>query len=366
MSGDAVDLLLRGVRLPDRDEVVNVAIDGGVIVGVGPWRARPARASTSAAPADAGPGRSAHPPRQGAARRPRLARPPGRWPRRWRSTAKAKQAFTVDDIRARARRVLDLAVRAGTTRDAHPRRGGSHRRARRGHGGDPAAARRVRAGARICQICAFAQEGIVRAPGTEGLLRRALQMGADLVGGCPYNDSDGPEHIRIVFALATAFGVDADFHADFADEPDHLHVRDIAAHTGAGGLAGTGDGGPPHRAGGGAGFRQDEIIAEIVGAGLGVICLPAADLLSDGAAGRDERAARAHAGAPAAGGRRARRARPPTTSATRSRRWAPPTSPTWRSWPRWPRTWGRRPTCAPCWTRSPSTPPACCGERTTA
>ena len=41
MSGDAVDLLLCGVRLPDRDEVVNVAIDGGAIVEVGPV-ARPA------------------------------------------------------------------------------------------------------------------------------------------------------------------------------------------------------------------------------------------------------------------------------------------------------------------------------------
>jgi len=56
-------------------------------------------------------------------------------------------------------------------------------------------------------------------------------MGRDLVGGCPYNDSDGLEHIRIVFALATAFGVDATFTWISTDEPDHLHVRDIAAHT---------------------------------------------------------------------------------------------------------------------------------------
>ena len=116
----------------------------------------------------------------------------------------------MDDIRARARRVLDLAVRAGTT-------------AMRTHVEvDPIIGlagmeailplRDEYAPALDLQICAFAQEGIVKAPGTEGLLRRALQMGADLVGGCPYNDSDGAEHIRIVFALATAFGVDADFH----------------------------------------------------------------------------------------------------------------------------------------------------------
>ena len=36
MSSEAVDLLLRSVRLPDRDDLVNVAIAGGVIVEVGP------------------------------------------------------------------------------------------------------------------------------------------------------------------------------------------------------------------------------------------------------------------------------------------------------------------------------------------
>jgi cytosine deaminase len=128
------------------------------------------------------------------------------------------------------------------------------------------------------QICAFAQEGIVQAPGTEGLLRRALQMGADLVGGCPYNDRDGLEHIRIVFALATAFGVDADFHVDFADEPEHLHVREIAAQTVRAGWQGRVVVGHVTELAAVPGFRQDEIIAEIAAAGLGVICLPATDL----------------------------------------------------------------------------------------
>jgi cytosine deaminase len=128
------------------------------------------------------------------------------------------------------------------------------------------------------QVCAFAQEGILKAPGTEGLLRRALQMGADLVGGCPYNDSDGVEHIRVVFALATAFGVDADFHVDFADEPEHLHVREIAEQTVRAGWQGRVLVGHLSELAAVPGFRQDEIIAEIVDAGLGVACLPATDL----------------------------------------------------------------------------------------
>ena len=276
MSSEAVDLLLRGVRLPDRDEVVNVTIDGGVIVEVGPG-ARAARESLDLGGRLLPPGLvEAHIHLDKALLDDRVSATAGTLAEALALGAKAKQAFTVDDIRARARRVLDLAVRAGTT-------------AMRTHVEvDPIIGlagmeailplRDEYAPALDLQICAFAQEGIVRAPGTEGLLRRALQMGADLVGGCPYNDSDGPEHIRIVFALATAFGVDADFHADFADEPDHLHVRDIASHTVRAGWQGRVTVGHLTELAAVPEFRQDEIIAEIVGAGLGVICLPATDL----------------------------------------------------------------------------------------
>src|SRR5207237_710315 len=95
---------------------------------------------------------------------------------------------------------------------------------------------------------------------------------------CPYNDSDGVEHVRIVFGLATAFGVDADFHVDFSDEPEHLHVREIAAQTVRAGWQGRVAVGHLTELAAVPGFRQDELIAEIAGAGLGVICLPATDL----------------------------------------------------------------------------------------
>jgi cytosine deaminase len=155
-------------------------------------------------------------------------------------------------------------------------------------------------------------------------------MGADLVGGCPYNDSDGLEHIRIVFALATAFGVDVDFHVDFTDEPRHLHVREIAAHTVRVGWQGRVAVGHPTELAAVPGFRQDEIIAEIAAAGLGVICLPATDLYLMGRQDDSNvrRGSRRSGGCsrPACPWRS-----PPTTSATRSLRWAPPTSATWRS-----------------------------------
>ena len=193
-----------------------------------------------------------------------------------RVTGEAKKRFTVEDIRARARRLLDLAVRNGTT-------------AMRSHVEvDPIVELKALeavlplkaeyAPALDLQLCAFAQEGILQAPGTEALLARALRSGADLVGGCPYNDTDPRAHVDIVFRLAREFDVDADFHADFFDEPSHLHVRYICEETARRGWQGRVVVGhltelaalPPAEA--------DAIIRELAAARVGVIMLPATDL----------------------------------------------------------------------------------------
>ncbi len=193
-----------------------------------------------------------------------------------RVTGVAKRAFTVEDIRARARTVLDLAVRQGTT-------------AMRSHVEvDPLVGlkgleallplKTEYAPALDLQLCAFAQEGILQAPGTEALLAEALGRGADLVGGCPYNDTDPEAHIDIVFRLAARFGTDADFHVDFFDEPQHLHVRAIAERTRRLGFQGRVALGhctelaalPP--------ADLAPILAQLADAGLGVIVLPATDL----------------------------------------------------------------------------------------
>jgi cytosine deaminase len=273
---ETVDLLLRGARLLDRADLVDIAVVGDRIVGVD-IVARTGRQTIELGGRLVTPGLvESHIHLDKALLDERITSTAGTLEEAIRLTGQAKRAFTPTDIRDRARRVLDLAVRAGTT-------------AMRSHVEvDPIVGlqgmeamlplREEYAPALDLQLCAFAQEGIVKAPGTEGLLRRALTMGADLVGGCPYNDSDGLEHIRIVFALATAFGVDADFHADFADEPEHLHVREIAVQTVRAGWQGRVTVGHLCELSAVPAFRQDEIIGEIVGAGIGVICLPVTDL----------------------------------------------------------------------------------------
>jgi cytosine deaminase len=264
---ETVDLLLRGARLPDRQSLADIAITGDRIVAVDPV-ARPAHETIELGGRLVTPGLvESHIHLDKALLTDRVSTTAGTLEEAIRLTGQAKRTFTAEDITARARQVLDMAVRAGTT-------------AMRSHVEvDPIvgltgmeamlALREEYAPALDLQLCAFAQEGIVKAPGTEKLLRRALQMGADLVGGCPYNDTDGVEHIRVVFALATAFGVDADFHVDFADEPQHLHVREVAEQTVRAGWQGRVVVGHLSELAAVPHFRQDEIIADIVDLGAG-------------------------------------------------------------------------------------------------
>jgi len=193
-----------------------------------------------------------------------------------RVTGEAKRHFTVQDIRARACAVLDMAIRHGTT-------------AMRSHVEvDPIVGlkglealvplKREYAPAMDLQLCAFAQEGILQAPGTEALLMEALRGGADLVGGCPYNDTDPYAQIDIVFRLAKEFDVDADFHVDFFDEPEHLHVRYIAEQTRRHGWQGRVAVGHLTELAALLPEEQDPIIAALREAGIGVIVLPATDM----------------------------------------------------------------------------------------
>jgi cytosine deaminase len=280
-----LDLVLRNCRVPARAAPTDLAIADGRIVALGPTR-EPARETRDLAGRLVTPGLvEAHLHPDKALLTDRVSGSAGTAAEAIRLTGEAKRGFTADDIAARARRVLDLAVPAGTT-------------AMRAHVEvDPIvglagmqallALRREYAPAIDIQLCAFAQEGILQSPGTEGLLRRALEMGADLVGGCPYNDTDARRHIEIVFGLAREFGVDADFHIDFFDEPEHLHVREIVRQTERAGWQGRVAVGHLTELAALAPAEQATLTAELAGAGIGVISLPLTDLYLMGR--RDER-----------------------------------------------------------------------------
>jgi cytosine deaminase len=133
------------------------------------------------------------------------------------ATAALKRGFTRDDMRERAETLLRMARRHGTLYvrahvEVDPILGLSAL--------EVALELRERlAGLMTLQIVAFPQEGIQKAPGTEELLREALTLGADVLGGAPYVDPDPLAHLDTLFRLATAAGVPLDLHADFSDEP---------------------------------------------------------------------------------------------------------------------------------------------------
>jgi cytosine deaminase len=56
------------------------------------------------------------------------------------------------------------------------------------------------------------------------MMIEAMEKGADVVGGIPYNDAPANEHIDLVFAIAKQFDKDIDLHQDFADEADETSI----------------------------------------------------------------------------------------------------------------------------------------------
>lgn len=58
------------------------------------------------------------------------------------------------------------------------------------------------------QVVAFPQDGVVREPGAAELVRAAMKMGADVVGGIPwieFTDADAQAHVDAMFDIAAEF-----------------------------------------------------------------------------------------------------------------------------------------------------------------
>ncbi|MBY4897859.1 amidohydrolase family protein [Cupriavidus sp. AU9028] len=84
------------------------------------------------------------------------------------------------------------------------------------------------------QLVAFPQDGVLRSPGALDNLRRALEMGVDVVGGIPHFErtmADGATSVRLLCELAAERGLRVDMHCDETDDPMSRHVETLAAET---------------------------------------------------------------------------------------------------------------------------------------
>src|SRR6516165_9123372 len=146
-----------------------------------------------------------------------------------REVAKAKAAFTPEDVRARAIRTLEKAILHGTT---HMR---THLEV------DPVVGLRSLEGvlplikeyawALDLEICVFPQEGLLNNPGTDELMVEGLKRGCRVVGAAPYTDTNPAGQIDRVFEMAREFDVDIDMHLDFGPTADGMDVDHVCRRT---------------------------------------------------------------------------------------------------------------------------------------
>ncbi|MGV8979342.1 MAG: amidohydrolase family protein [Cellulomonas sp.] len=197
-------------------------------------------------------------------------------------TGALKSKFEMDDVLARSRKVLDMAIAQGTTMirtqpDVDP--------IVHTIGADAMLALRDEYRGRVdLQVVAFPQEGIIKAPGEVELLEECLRNGADVVGGCTYNEVDVDtckEHIQQVFDLAEKYSVPVDMHCDFQvddSDPRYALVEYIAGVTIERGMQGRVTLGHMTSLGALAGQHRVEVWDRIKQAEINIVVLPFTDM----------------------------------------------------------------------------------------
>jgi cytosine deaminase len=81
------------------------------------------------------------------------------------------------------------------------------------------------------QLVAFPQDGVLRSKGGMDNLKRALDMGVDVVGGIPHFErtmADGTASVRLLCELAAERGLLVDMHCDESDDPLSRHIETLA------------------------------------------------------------------------------------------------------------------------------------------
>jgi cytosine/creatinine deaminase len=84
------------------------------------------------------------------------------------------------------------------------------------------------------QLVAFPQDGVLRSAGAFENLKRALDMGVDVVGGIPHFErtmSEGAASVRLLMEEAARRGLPVDMHCDETDDPMSRHIETLAYET---------------------------------------------------------------------------------------------------------------------------------------
>ena len=84
------------------------------------------------------------------------------------------------------------------------------------------------------RLIAFPQDGILSFPDGKELMREAMRLGCDIIGGIPHYEwtrEDGVEEVHFLFDLARETGAPIDLHCDETDDDQSRFLEVVAART---------------------------------------------------------------------------------------------------------------------------------------
>ncbi len=91
------------------------------------------------------------------------------------------------------------------------------------------------------RLIAFPQDGILSFPNGKELMREAMRLGCDVIGGIPHYEwtrDDGVEEVHFLFELAAETGKGIDLHCDETDDDQSRFLEVVAADTLRSGMQG--------------------------------------------------------------------------------------------------------------------------------
>lgn len=200
-----------------------------------------------------------------------------------RSGQEAKRAYDPEDVRRRAREVIETSVLTGTTRIR------SHVDVDTLGGLVPLEG--VLAAARDCAdiadiaLIAFPQEGILRDPGSAELMASAMESGATVVGGMPHwetTEDEQREHVRICFDLAQRHDADVDMHVDETDDGSIRTLAMVVEETERRGWQGRVTAGHVCSLGAADHAYAEDVISGCARAGVTIVANPVTNLVLQG------------------------------------------------------------------------------------
>ena len=220
-----MDLIVRNARMADHrtDGLVDIGVESGRIVAIEPGLAAEGASYDAGGRLVCGGFVETHIHLDKSCIIDRCEPETERQPHVVQRVAAVKRDFTVEDVRARARRTLEKCISHGATRmrthvEIDPGVG------LRGFEGVQALIDEYKWAIDI-ELCVFPQEGLTDNPGTDELMVEALKRGAKAVGAAPNYDSDHAGQIRRIFVLAREFGVDIDMHLDSGNSAEAMDIH---------------------------------------------------------------------------------------------------------------------------------------------